>query len=107
MNILEALNWRYATKRMNGNSIPQDQLDTILKAISLAPSSYGLQPYTIFVITNKELLAKLKPIASMQPQITEASAILVFAAWENVTQEKIDAFVALNASVRLLKVLIH
>ena len=83
MKIIEALQWRYATKRMNNTKIPQEKLETILDAIALAPSSIGLQPYTIFVIEDKELLQKIKPIASNQTVITECSALLVFAAWEN------------------------
>lgn len=92
MSLTTALHWRYATKRMNGNKIPQAKLDTILNAISLAPSSFGLQPYSILVIEDKALLEKIKPIASMQPQITEASALLVFAAWDKVTQERINLY---------------
>ena len=43
--LIEKLNWRYATKRMNGQAVPQEKLDNILEAIKLAPSSVGLQPY--------------------------------------------------------------
>ena len=92
MSIITALHWRYATKRMNGTKIPKEKLEIILDAIALAPSSYGLQPYTILVIEDKSLLEKIKPIASNQPQITEASALLVFAAWDQVTQQHIDDY---------------
>lgn len=92
MSLTTALNWRYATKRMNGSRIPKEKKDIILNAISLAPTSYGLQPFSIFVIEDKDLLEKIKPIAMGQPQITEASALLVFASWDNVTQERIDAY---------------
>ena len=92
MSITTALHWRYAAKRMNGAKIPKQKLDIILDAISLAPSSFGLQPYSILVIENKELLEKIKPIAMMQPQITEASALLVFATWSKITAEKIDLY---------------
>ena len=92
MSIITALHWRYATKRMNGTKIPKEKLEIILDAIALAPSSYGLQPYTILVIEDKSLLEKIKPIASNQPQITEASALLVFAAWDQLTQQHIDDY---------------
>lgn len=85
MSITTALHWRYATKRMNGTKIPKEKLDTILDAILLAPTSYGLQPYSILVIENKAILEKIKPIAMNQPQITEASALLVFAVWDKIT----------------------
>lgn len=100
MSIIDALNWRYATKRMNGNTIPKDKLDLILKAISLAPSSFGLQPYSVIVVENSDLLEKIKLVANMQPQITEASALLVFAAWDNLTQERIDAYIKRISAVR-------
>jgi nitroreductase/dihydropteridine reductase len=89
-SLLEALNWRYATKRMNGKKVPAEKVDIILEAARLAPTSSGLQPFSILVITDPELLKQIQPIANNQPQITEASHLLVFAAWENVTNEKID-----------------
>jgi nitroreductase/dihydropteridine reductase len=90
MVLLEALNWRYATKKMNGQVVPQDKLDYILEASRLAPSSSGLQPYRVFVISNKELLEKIKPIAYNQSQITDSSHLLVFAAWDGYSLEKIE-----------------
>lgn len=91
MSLIETLHWRYATKKMNGNTVPQEKLDYILEAARLAPSSSGLQPYEILVISNRELLEKIKPIAFNQSQITDCSHLLVFAAWENYTMEKISA----------------
>ena len=55
MNIIESLNWRYATKRMTGEKIPGKEIDTLLEAIRLAPSAYGLQPYRVIVTENREL----------------------------------------------------
>jgi nitroreductase/dihydropteridine reductase len=90
MSILESLHWRYATKRMTGEKVPQEKIDIILEAARMAPTSSGIQPFTILVITDKKLLEKIQPIAYNQPQITEASHLLVFAAWDTVTPEKID-----------------
>ena len=75
---------------MNGQIVPKEKVDYILEAARLAPSSSGLQPYQIFVITNKELLEKIKPIAYNQSQITDASHLLVFAAWDGYTFDKIE-----------------
>lgn len=100
MSIIPALKWRYATKRMNGVKIPKEKMAIILEAISLAPTSFGLQPYTIIVIENKAMLEKIKPIAMRQPQITEASALLVFAVWDSITMEKIEAYIAQIAKER-------
>ena len=90
MNILENLNWRYATKKMNGTVVPQDKVDFILEAARLAPSSSGLQPFEIIVISNKELLEKLKGVAMGQSQINDCSHLLVFAAWDTYTEDRIN-----------------
>jgi nitroreductase/dihydropteridine reductase len=90
MSILESLNWRYATKRMTGEKVPQEKVDIILEAARLAPTSSGIQPFQILSISDKKLLEKILPIAMNQPQITEASHLLVFAAWDNVTAAQID-----------------
>lgn len=100
MSLVENLHWRYATKKMNGQTIPADKLQYILNAAKLAPSSSGLQPYSILVISNKELLEKIKPIAMNQGQVTEASHLLVFAAWDQYTEEKIAAVFAATAAER-------
>ena len=90
MSFLESLNWRYATKRMNGKKVPQHKVDIVLEAARLAPTSSGLQPFNILSISDPALLEKIRPIANGQPQITEASHLLVFAAWDDITDEKID-----------------
>ncbi len=89
MSLLDALQWRYATKKMNGKAVPQEKVDIILEAARLAPTSSGLQPYEVIVITNEELKKQILPIANNQSQITDASHILVFAAWDNITPERI------------------
>ncbi|HXS38260.1 MAG TPA: nitroreductase family protein [Flavipsychrobacter sp.] len=89
MSLLEALNWRYATKRMNGKQVPDEKVNTIIEAARLAPSNAGLQPFSIIVVKDKELLKKIQPIANNQPQIAEASHLLVFAAWDNITEDRI------------------
>lgn len=90
MSVLESLNWRYATKRMTGEKVPQEKIDAILEATRLAPTASGLQPFSILSVSDRELLEKIQPIANNQPQITEASHLLVFAAWDNVTPEQIE-----------------
>lgn len=58
MELLDKLNWRYATKAMNGTKVSQNKIDTIIEAASLAPTSSGLQPFEIIVITNQEVKKK-------------------------------------------------
>lgn len=100
MSLIENLNWRYATKKMNGETIPAEKLQYILDAAKLAPSSSGMQPYSILVISNRQLLEKIKPIAMNQGQITDASHLLVFAAWDSYTQEKIETVLDNTAAER-------
>lgn len=91
MALIDALNWRYATKKMNGQIVPQEKVDYILEAAKLAPSSSGLQPYKIFVISNPEMKEKIRAVGFDQSQITDASHVLVWAAWESYSLEKISA----------------
>lgn len=91
----EKLNWRYATKAMTpGKAVPQAKVTAILDAANLAPTSSGLQPFEIIVVTNPEVKAKLSAAAYGQKQIVDGSHVLVFAAWDNYTAERIDAVVA-------------
>lgn len=89
MSLIDALQWRYATKKMNGEQVPEDQVAQIIEAARLAPTSSGLQPFQVIVIRNQELKEKIQPIAFGQTQITAASHLLIFAAWDNYTEEKI------------------
>ena len=100
MNLIDKLNWRYATKRMNGAKIPQDKLDRILEAIRLAPTSYGFQAFKVFVIENQALREQISPVAYSQPQIKEASHLLVFAAIQNVDAQQADDYVSAIAATR-------
>lgn len=90
MSLIEALNWRYATKKMNGQAVPQDKVDQILEAARLAPTSSGLQPYEVIVVTNPELKQALLPHTYNQSQIVDSSHVLVFAAWDNYTEDRIN-----------------
>lgn len=90
MSLVNDLQWRYATKKMNGQIVPKEKLDYIIEAAHLAPSSSGLQPYKIFVISNRELLEKLKPHSFNQNQVTECSHLLVWAAWDSYNLQKIE-----------------
>lgn len=90
MSLIDALNWRYAVKKMNGQPVEQDKVDQIIQAALLAPTSSGLQPFKVIVITSQELKEKIAPIAYNQSQIIDSSHLLVFAAQENYTDEGID-----------------
>lgn len=90
MSLIEALKWRYAVKKMNGQAVPQEKVDQIIEAARLAPTSSGLQPFKVLVITNDEIKQQILPHAYAQSQIVDSSHVLVFAAWDNYTAERID-----------------
>jgi len=85
---------------MTGTKLPKEKIESILEAIRLSASSYGLQPFNVIVLEDKELRTKIAPAAYNQPQITEASHLLVFAAWDDITPGKIDEYINDIASTR-------
>ncbi|MBT9384567.1 nitroreductase family protein [Pseudooceanicola sp. CBS1P-1] len=92
---LDRLNWRYATKKMDpSRPVPEEKIAQILEAIRMAPTSSGIQAFRVFLIRDPELRARLRPAAMDQPQVTECSHLLVFAAWDDFTEARIDDTVA-------------
>ncbi len=100
MNLIDNLNWRYATKRMNGTKVPQEKVDTILEAIRLAPTSFGLQPFKVIVVEDPALRERIFNEACQQPQIKEGSHVLVFAALKNVNTQHVEDYIQLIAETR-------
>jgi Nitroreductase len=100
MSLIDKLNWRYATKRMNGAKVPQEKVDRILEAIRLAPTSFGLQAFKVLVIEDETLREQIFNGACQQPQIKEASHVLVFAANKKVTEEQVDDYMQRIATTR-------
>lgn len=100
MELLDKLKWRYAAKAMNGKKVAQDKIDRIIEAARLAPTSSGLQPFEIIVITNNDIKEKIKPVAWNQSVITDCSHLLVFAAWDTYTEERINKMFDLTNEIR-------
>jgi nitroreductase len=91
MALLEDLQWRYATKKYNpSKKVSQEDVNKILEAARLAPTSSGLQPFRVLLISNQELKEKIVPVASGQQIVADCSHLLVFAAWDKYTEERID-----------------
>ena len=102
--LLDKLQWRYATKKMDpAKAVPQDKVDRIVEAARLAPTSSGLQPFEIFVVTSKAVREQIQPIAWNQAQITDGSHLLVFAAWDNYTADRINMMFDLTNEQRGFK----
>lgn len=100
MDFYEALNWRYATKKMNGDTVPGEKVERILDAIRMAPTSMGVQPFTVLVIKDQEMREQILEETTKQKQVVDGSHLLVFAAWDKLTDERIDAYVNLTAEER-------
>lgn len=103
MELLDKLNWRYAAKAMNGEKVAEDKIERILEAARLSPTSSGLQPFEIFVIKNQEIKEKIRPVAWNQSVITDCSHLLVFAAWDTYTEDRINYMFDLTNEIRGFK----
>jgi nitroreductase len=92
MSYIENLEWRYATKRMNGSKIDATKRERILEAIKLAPTSLGMQPFDVFVIEDAATKELLAPLCYNQPQVKESDFVLVFANWTANFAEKMELY---------------
>ena len=103
-DLISKLEWRYATKKFDPSQVvSQDKIDFILEAIRLSATSSGLQPYEVLVITNKAIREQIKPHAWNQGQVTDSSHLLVFAAWDNYTADRINNMFDLTNEIRGFK----
>ncbi|TRW24440.1 NAD(P)H-dependent oxidoreductase [Flavobacterium zepuense] len=91
MPLKEDLNWRYATKKYDATkSVATEDIEKIIEAARLAPSSYGLQPYRVISISNQEIKNKIVPIAGNQQIVADCSHLLVFVAWDGYDKQRVD-----------------
>ncbi len=98
---IESQKWRYATKKFDATKkISPADLDVLKEAVQLSSSSYGLQPYRVFIIANTELRTQLQPLCWGQAQIVDASHVLVFANITNFGSAEIDQYIANLAQIR-------
>ena len=93
-NFINDAKWRYATKKFDATKkVSTEDFEILKEAIQLSASSYGLQPYKVFIIENPEIRAKIQPAAWGQTQIVDASHLLVFANITNFGDAEIDAYI--------------
>ncbi len=100
MDFIQALNWRYAVKKMNAKKITEEKLKRVIESISLAPTSMGMQPFELIVIQNQELKNKLLPIAYHQTQAVDCSELIVFCAWTNQYEDKVNEYIQYIQNIR-------
>ncbi|MDQ0594756.1 nitroreductase/dihydropteridine reductase [Chryseobacterium ginsenosidimutans] len=101
MSLIEDLNWRHAVKAYDPTKkVSQEDLYKILEAARLAPTSSGLQPFRVIVVENQELKEKMVAGALNPEVMRDSSHVLVFAAWDSYSSEKIDKVYDLHTDVR-------
>lgn len=97
----DALTWRYAIKKYDTTKkVSEADLQMLMEAAQYAPTSFGLQPFTIFHITNTETRKALRGAAWDQAQVTDASDFFVFAVPTNLSSKHVDEFMALTSQVQ-------
>lgn len=100
-NWIKQLNWRYATKKFDpAKRIPADLWKTMEQALILAPSSYGLQPWKFIVVNDATLRQQLRAASWNQPQITDASHLVVFASKRKLSEDDAEKLVQHTAKIR-------
>lgn len=101
--ILENRIWRYATKKFDRTKKISDQeIELLLEATRLSASSYGLQPYHVFIITDTAIREQLKPVSWGQSQVTDASHLIVFANQTDFGAELVDDFIKKTSETRAI-----
>ncbi|MCW3168359.1 NAD(P)H-dependent oxidoreductase [Chryseobacterium sp. 09-1422] len=101
MSLIEDLNWRHAAKAYDSTKkVSQEDLDKILEAARLAPTSSGLQPFRLIVVENQDLKEKMVSGAFNPEVMRDCSHVLVFAAWDSYSNEKIDKVYDHHTDVR-------
>ncbi|GAA4822728.1 NAD(P)H-dependent oxidoreductase [Algivirga pacifica] len=93
MDIIEKLNWRYATKKFDTKKLPQETVEQIIEAGNLTASSYGLQPWKIVVVENPEVREQLVEYSWGQAQVKDASHLLVIARQADINADDVEAFI--------------
>jgi nitroreductase len=99
--LLEALNWRYATKKFDPTKkIPADTWATLEQALVLAPSSFGLQPWKFIVVQDPATRQKLSAASYGQTQPVECSHYVVFTVRKNLGADHVDHYLDRMVEVR-------
>jgi nitroreductase len=105
MDVLEALNWRYAVKKFDSTKkLTTQQINRIKEALQLTPTSMGLQLMKFVMVESNEVKKIITPIAYNQPQIEDASHLLIMCRKTDVKPQDIDSFIAQAASINNLEV---
>lgn len=100
-SVLNALQWRYATKQFDATrKIDAEQWNAIEESLILTPSSFGLQPWKFLVVADPAIRSELRAASWNQPQVTDASHLVVLTTRTDLTQSDIDAWINRMAEVQ-------
>ena len=103
-NIIEPLHWRYAVKKYDSSAkLRNEEVLQLKEAVRLAPSSHGLQPYHVLVITDEAIRQKLRAASYNQSQVTDASHLFVFAIQKSIAQSHVDEYFEQVCRIRNVK----
>lgn len=103
--IIDDLNWRYATKAFDPEKkVSKEDLEILLESLRLTPSSFGLQPWGFVVVETQEVLEKLLPVSWNQQQVTQASHTFVLCRKESMDEAYVDRYIADLCEKRGMKV---
>jgi nitroreductase len=99
--VLEQLQWRYAVKKFDPDrKIPSDVWQVLEQSLVLSPSSFGLQPWKFFVVDNAALRQELLANSWNQPQVVDASHLVVLAINKNMNDVAVDRYVQSMSDIR-------
>ncbi len=93
MELLDKLKWRYAAKAMNGEKVSDEKVERILEAARLAPTSSGLQPFEIFVVTNQEVKKSIERSSKQSTASCRCFSRFGFRSLDTYTAERINLYV--------------
>lgn len=97
MSFLSNLSWRYATKSFDTTKkVSDEHLDQIIEAIRMTPTSFGLQPYHFYIVSNQEIKDRIQTVSWNQTQIGTCSHLIVFAARTDLMETKEEYFTLMS-----------
>lgn len=100
-HLLDALQWRYATKVFDANKkLSADVWTALEKTLVLTPTSYGLQPYRFLVVQGPAKRAALLEHSWGQKQVVDCSHYVVFAARTEMKETDVEKLIARTSEIR-------
>ena len=100
MNIIEALNWRYAVRKFSAERIEDDKINELVTAACLSPSSYGLQPWRMIVVDDIDTRKRLYKYAMGQDKVVNCSHLIVLAAQTDIGEITVDRYMEALTKLR-------